>query len=814
MTEPIDVAYVDIVARDKTLKKTRKDIDNAFDDIDKDINGHLKGIDDAFDDAFVKIDKHFESMTKSADESFTDVTKSAREALHQVEIDTRTQTTKIRKSFQDLGSDVDRDVDGLGRRLARGLGAAFDALSDGVKNLLGFVGQLASELGKFAAGSPLLLLIVALIPAIIALAAALSNLLGVVALVPAGIGVLLATFIPLVVAFQNFGEAVAAISSGDIDKINEALKKLSPSAQLAAREIGKLLPQLRAFQRVVQEAFFSQLQGDITQLATGLLPVLTAGFQRIAASFSRFASQFIDFLTSGTSLVTFNQLFESTGRIIDTVGPSIIRLFDALAKSTGEALPFIERIASAFGRALDSFAAFINQSIETGEFDKFIEDAFTTVKELVDLLKAVGGLFGTIFSGTEESGHELIRTLTELTNQLNAFFKSAEGQQALEQLSFLVKAFGQVLLGTVTTLEFLSFALTNSLNLFEFLGRSVFEFVGFIGDLISQIPAKLGQLGDFIGNFFDNFTRQAGDRVTEFGSFLASIPRLIGDAINGALDAVLRAVGVTIGLILFAVQELPNQIVLFLQSLPERIGFIFDRVKQFIAERLQSALATAQLIVTTGFNALVAFVESIPDRITLVMDTIKGIFTSGFDAIVAFISSVPSRIGDLAGTFLQAGKNLIQSFMNGFRSVGSFIGDIAGDIVSSVKGFLNKAIDRINSGIAAIDAVLPGDLARIPRLAAGAVIRHRPGGILANVGEGSEDEVVSPLSELERIISKFVGGAPGAGASVNFGPGAISVNFSGVVPTADEARSVGTAVGEGVIGVLARRGVQLQVRTI
>ncbi len=34
----------------------------------------------------------------------------------------------------------------------------------------------------------------------------------------------------------------------------------------------------------------------------------------------------------------------------------------------------------------------------------------------------------------------------------------------------------------------------------------------------------------------------------------------------------------------------------------------------------------------------------------------------------------------------------------------------------------------------------------------GGYIKHRPGGILANIGEGKEDEIVSPVSKLKSII--------------------------------------------------------------
>lgn len=734
MSQPIDVAYVDIVARDKSLDKLRRDIDKTFDQIDKNIEDDLKKIDGRFDDTFDKIDKHFRDTEKQA-----------------------------KRSFGGIGGLLDGVGDTLssvGRRVGQTFSQIFSTVGDHVGQLVGGIGKLGGLLGSFATSSPLVALILVLVPAIIALTAALSNLLGLVGVLPAGLGVLIAAIVPVVVAFQNFGEAVSALAEGDIEKINEALKKLSPSARSVAREVAKLLPQLRAFQRLVQEAFFSQVRGVFTQLVTSFLPTLSRGFAEITTAVGQFARQFVNMLTTADNLQVFQELFSATARIIASLTGPVVRLFDAINSSVHESLPFVERIAGAFGRAFDSFSAFINKSIETGEFDKFIEDAFTTVKELVDLLKAVGGLLGTLFAGTEEAGHGLIVTLTDLTIRLDDFLKSAQGQEALKNLSFLVDVLGQALGAVITSVILLDKSWRITVDTIIAIGRGFMDLVRIIGDFFGRVPAK----------------------VAEFESFLSRVPQAIVQAIENAFTAMLQTIGIQIGLVLFAIQVLPGKIAEFVGTIP-------DRIREALAQ--------------TGPTILDVFRQAFDDATAFVQNR--------FAEVIAFIRSVPSRLAALGPIFAQAGHNLIQSFMNGFRNVGSFIGDVAGDIVRAVRGFLNRAIDRINSGIAIIDAILPGDLARIPRLAQGAVVGHRPGGTLAVVGEGREDEVVAPLSKLEDIIKKFLGGDPGTGMMISFGPGSININFAST-PTEGEARTVGRAVGDGIAEQLAKRSVRLQVR--
>lgn len=752
MTHPIDTAYVDIVPVDKSLQKLQRDIDKAMKKIDKEAEKDLKKIDKNFNDTFANLNKYMDDMEKNAEKHFKELDDIVENSLGDVLVEFDDTFTVIDKHFQKLGDDSDRSFRRMRSRFFDPFREGVAAAGETLKDLGRAMGQLVSGIGGSISSNPFMALIVALIPAIIALSAALSQLIGLVALLPAGFGVLLSIVLPLVIAFQNFGDAVSAIADGDIDKINEALKKLSPSAASVAREVGAMLPMLRSFQRLIQEGFFAPLVGDFTNVMRALFPTLEKGFFTIAQQLGRMVSGFAELLSSANSIQVFRELFASTANIIVTLMGPFTRFVEMLLSTVHEALPAVERLAAAFGRALDTFSAFVNKSIETGDFDKFIEDAITTVKELIDLGKALGGVLKTLFAGTEESGHDFLKTLTDMANRLNEFLKSAEGQDAIKLLVFSVQLLGAALASTLEILVFFFNSSRSFLLFLEKLGRGFVDLVVTIGTWIGKVP------GIVI-------------------NFLSGIPALVGNIFETMIDNALRAIGIGVGLILFQIQVLPGLIIDFLSSLPRRIYETLVAIGPIVANIFQGAIDFARNLVVNGFNGVIDFIQSVPDRVR---------------------SLIPA--------FGKAGLNLIESFMNGFRSVGSFIGDIAGDIVSSVKGFLNKAIDKINSGIATIDNLLPGDLGRIPRLAEGALVRHRPGGILANVGEGNEDEVVAPLSKLEGMIK--------GGPSITFGAGAINVNFSGVVPTESEARQVGNAVGQGIIDMISRRNMRAQVRAV
>lgn len=182
----------------------------------------------------------------------------------------------------------------------------------------------------------------------------------------------------------------------------------------------------------------------------------------------------------------------------------------------------------------------------------------------------------------------------------------------------------------------------------------------------------------------------------------------------------------------------------------------------------------------------------------------------GLAKVVTTVEGIPNKLKQLGGKFADAGLSLITSFINGFKTAGSFIGDVASGILNGIKGGLNKMISSINRGIAALDLVLPGNLARIPSLAEGGISPATPGGRLVHVSEAGEAEAIIPLSKLESMLSSET---TGTGTMV-FEPGSIVINFHGVVPTAEEARQVGESVAQGIHAASTRQTIRAQVRAM
>lgn len=113
-----------------------------------------------------------------------------------------------------------------------------------------------------------------------------------------------------------------------------------------------------------------------------------------------------------------------------------------------------------------------------------------------------------------------------------------------------------------------------------------------------------------------------------------------------------------------------------------------------------------------------------------------------------------------------------------------------------IKESLNWIVDRVNYIIRAINSLASKGgkalglsvptISEIPRLAEGGIVKARPGGIIANIGEGGQDEAVIPLNKM-----KGMGG---------FG-GGVTITFTGVF-----GKDAAQEISDMIVKDLARAG--------
>lgn len=402
-----------------------------------------------------------EAILAAAEKALGPTSKKLGEAIGEKVADgVRTKGEGVSKRLKDALTkdkpkvDVDVDVDrsGFSRFLANARTGLLN-LGTGIKDSFGkvfgglrtFVANIFNIPEASPVSSVLTVLAIAVIPAliggVISLAAAIADLLGFVALVPAAFGAILALIPPLIIGFKGIGNAVELAFEKDPEKFREGLKQLSPSVQGLAKLLREFVPVLERIGKKIETAFIDPIVKVLRPALKNLLPVLEFGFENVAGALGRFIASLVKFLGSPRVNNFLGELFPTLARIIDRVGPAVIRILDSLVKAAEAALPFLERVADSFGDFLENFAELIDRAIADGRFNDFLEDAFRSFRDIKELLGAVLGLLRTMFAETDDKGRNLIDIFTDLFRQFDNFFSSPKGKALLRDLADLAILF-------------------------------------------------------------------------------------------------------------------------------------------------------------------------------------------------------------------------------------------------------------------------------------------------------------------------------------------------------------------------------------
>jgi hypothetical protein len=371
-------------------------------------------------------------------------------------IDNGPNRNRLRNAFDNLFRFA---VVGLGGALAgalgggEGIGKFASSIKEGGSVLSSILPSLSDGLGSFLIKAGLGIIIIPHLAGVIfTLIGNLVSLVGLLNAIPGVAGFAVAALIPLVLAFQNFGGAISAIMDGDPEKIAEALKKLSPAAATVAKQFQALLPAFRDIQKATQEAFFRPLNNVLLEVINTIgTGTIAQGFSNVADALGRFAASFIRLGSAPGVQKLAGILFGgesdqgAVSRILDSVGPPLLRVLDALANAGASTMPTLERLFASIGGWIDKFANWLNEQAANGEFDGFLKSALQTAGDLKDLTGALLDLFNSIFEGTDQGGERFLQKVTKAVEKLTAYFESPEGQDALRAMVNLANAFADFL---------------------------------------------------------------------------------------------------------------------------------------------------------------------------------------------------------------------------------------------------------------------------------------------------------------------------------------------------------------------------------
>lgn len=278
--------------------------------------------------------------------------------------------------------------------------------------------------------------------------------------------------------------------------------------------------------------------------------------------------------------------------------------------------------------------------------------------------------------------------------------------------------------------------------------------------------------------------------------FIKDMPRVIATFVAASASAVMNAGRATAAWVASSVRTLAAWVV-------AGAGYMLQVGAMVAATAVAAVSMAASWLMAMGpIGLIVAAIIGLTALIIANWETVKGWLTgfwnwlkNAFTSVIDFIRNnwqtilaiITGPIG-LAVLFITRNFDTIKSAFMGLKNwisgifstvsemaAGAFRGVVNG-VLSTAENTVNGFINLINGAINAINKIPGVNIGKVgkvsfPRLAEGGIVTARPGGILANIGEGGQDEAVIPLDKLDDMLS---GNTGGGGITVN-------LNLSGIM---------------------------------
>lgn len=527
--------------------------------------------------------------------------------------------------------------------------------------------------------------------------------------------------------------------------------------------------------------------------------------QAMGKSLAGITEAFTNALNSQGFKQLMTQLETGIPSALEDLGSGFASVFGGLGSIFAAATPVLQEFAGQFESFFGEWANTMAEAAANGELQAFFERAKDSLDAVFGLIGSVGGALGTLFAAGQETGDNMLTTLTDLFDKFNEWMQSIEGQTALQEwfdngeriFNALIDLGGDLgkMLGNLVTPE----SVERLINFMDGLG----EFLPVAGEIL-EVFGRLDVLNIFVGILntigelltpllppLQELASAVGEQLVTAFSELAEPMGRLGEALAPVLQ---RMIDLTI----IVLPPLLDIIVTGITVLADLVGALVN-VSNFVAST-GGAFEAFKGVVSIVMDAAGTFVSTFntlaSDAFRAISALLRGDFSGAFNiardaagnalgSIRDFIDRTNTKFGEIADA-VRNGVDRAKGFISGFKDfVSGQFGGIAG-IVQGVINAFNNLTGAANGASSAAANASRSNM-RGPAMASGGLLTG-PRRILA--GEAGPEAIVPlnrALSQVDpsvRWLSALAqgktpgfasGGVVGGGRSVTVAEGAITV---------------------------------------
>lgn len=322
--------------------------------------------------------------------------------------------------------------------------AAFSAIRLGLRSLAAQAGVTASTIGKMAPYALMAGKVILAASAAGVLTGVLGNLLPIVQLVAPAVVAAGAAMAVFKLSLSGVGDALKAGMDGDIEKLNEALKKLSPSAKSTVLTLLDLRKEWKSTQQAVQEKFFAGARNDLISVSRAIQPIADKWLPKLASAFgmARHALQYV--FTEAAKSGQLDTIFAGVTKFFEGLMNSVAPLARAFLDVAEVASGTFGEMGGGIAGAAQKFSDWIREMKNNGQLKEWLDKAKKAFGELKDILVNVGGILKGIFQASSDEGEDMLSQINKSTKSMSDWANSGDGQKTIDFISSILKLLGQV----------------------------------------------------------------------------------------------------------------------------------------------------------------------------------------------------------------------------------------------------------------------------------------------------------------------------------------------------------------------------------
>lgn len=272
------------------------------------------------------------------------------------------------------------------------------------------------------------------------------------------------------------------------------------------------------------------------------------------------------------------------------------------------------------------------------------------------------------------------------------------------------------------------------------------QLAGVISDVLVAIMPLVAEIAGVLGPVFALLIPIIAAVVPIIGQLLGALMPIV-QAVLPVLSTLLTALAPIFTMLLSAILPILEPILALVAPLLELVMVILQPLLDLLSILITVALKGLEI----GLAAVIPFITGVVDAINSYLVPIIETITSVLEGVVTFLTGVFTGNWEMAWQGIQdIFDSIWQGMIDITKGAINFIIDLINGVIGAFAGF-SEGISDLTGGAFSVS------FEKIPKLADGGVISRRPGGIIANIGEGRYDEAVGPLSP--GVLSQLGGGS-------------------------------------------------------